>query len=701
MSKSSLIKYCHAPLLALCLGVGSASYCHAQVNAEQVTIIGRNVLAMDDYLLAIQYFNQAIKAKPYLSEPYYYRGLAKLMLDDYKGAESDCSEAISRNKFKYEAYRVRGFSRMQNGADSAAVADFNEGLKYAPNDKYFLFYKAVAQSEGKDFAGADSTFTTLLRIYPKFDEGLVARSQMLLLKGDSIAALENADKALSVSKNLINAHLVKADIFAAKEQWDEASNALDEAIKLAPQEPSLYINRAFVRYNRDDWFGAMSDYNYAIDLDPDNRSAVYNRALLCYQVQDIDNALKGFNQILQWDPNNFPARYNRALIYLDRAKYNSALSDFKYIIKLYPRFYQAYFAVAEVYRRMGNEKLSWEYFHKANDITTNYVKNPRKFRLDRPVIEPGKALQVNGKDSEGFKFEGDESELEDQLNRLMTVNENRGAKGEMAYNQKIKGKVQDIDMRGEPQPLYALTYIDTENALRIAANSFRELENLNNGGHLARTIFISNDAGSQNDADESEALFELIATYDQKERNHSMLPLDFFARGLAKAILKDYDGAIADMDKSVVASSDFLSPLMERAYLVIAKEDAMRRIRHNELVEPTSPKSKDDTMAAEAAMTFAYKQAIADLDKVLEMDDRLVYAWYNKGCIYYAIKDYTAALQCFNEATKLNPEFGDAWYNKGVAYLRLGNKAEAKSCLSRAGEKGVLPAYNLLKKLKN
>ena len=34
----------------------------AQVNAEQVLNIGRNVLGMEDYMLAIQYFNQIGRA---------------------------------------------------------------------------------------------------------------------------------------------------------------------------------------------------------------------------------------------------------------------------------------------------------------------------------------------------------------------------------------------------------------------------------------------------------------------------------------------------------------------------------------------------------------------------------------------------------------------------------------------------------------
>ena len=42
----------------------------SQVNADQVLAIGKNVLSLEDYMLSIQYFNQAIKAKPYLADPY-------------------------------------------------------------------------------------------------------------------------------------------------------------------------------------------------------------------------------------------------------------------------------------------------------------------------------------------------------------------------------------------------------------------------------------------------------------------------------------------------------------------------------------------------------------------------------------------------------------------------------------------------------
>ena len=60
---------------------------HAQINTDQVMRIGRNSLYFEDYVLSIQYFNQVIKAKPFLAEPYFYRGIAKINLEDFKGAE--------------------------------------------------------------------------------------------------------------------------------------------------------------------------------------------------------------------------------------------------------------------------------------------------------------------------------------------------------------------------------------------------------------------------------------------------------------------------------------------------------------------------------------------------------------------------------------------------------------------------------------
>ena len=98
--------------ILLCLLLGCTLLSKAQVNTDHMMRVGRNALYFSDYVLSIQYFNQVVNAKPYLYEPYFFRGLAKYYLDDFTGAEADCSAAIQRNPFVVDCYQLRGLARV-------------------------------------------------------------------------------------------------------------------------------------------------------------------------------------------------------------------------------------------------------------------------------------------------------------------------------------------------------------------------------------------------------------------------------------------------------------------------------------------------------------------------------------------------------------------------------------------------------------
>lgn len=92
----------------------------AQVNTDQVMRVGQNALYFEDYLLSIQYFNQAIQAKPYLAKPYFLRSIAKINLEDFAGAEADASKAIELNPYLTDAWEARGVARQNLGRDREA-----------------------------------------------------------------------------------------------------------------------------------------------------------------------------------------------------------------------------------------------------------------------------------------------------------------------------------------------------------------------------------------------------------------------------------------------------------------------------------------------------------------------------------------------------------------------------------------------------
>lgn len=650
----------------------------AQVNAEQVLTIGRNVLSMEDYLLAIQYFNLAIKSKPYLADAYFLRGLAKLSLDDYEGAVADCTLALERNKYKSEAYKVRGFALMNLNKDSLAVEDYRRGLDYNPTDKYFLYYKGVAEIELKRYEAADSTLVTLLRLHPRFDDAIVARGRLNVLRGDTVRAIEDFDRALKVSKSQLNAYLMKADIAASRGEWKEALDVMDEAIRLRPEEADFYVNRAYLRYNNEDFFGAMSDYNYALQLNPQNIAAIFNRALLRTEVKELENAEQDFSTVLQMEPDNFHALYNRGLVRLELGHSREALADFREISRRYPKFHPAYYAMAECYRQSGNLQEMADNIKKGDRLVSDYVANPSRNPLDRPTIAPGKTNNRNGAPETDEEFMA-------RFNQLVTSSEVK--EQQLSFNDRIKGRVQDRNINVEPEPAYALSFIAPDVTLRNSANYFRDLENLNQRRYIDRKIYLRPGMAPLADEDRINEAFRLEGEFDSAitSAGESARPIDYLARGLARTMLRDYNGAIDDITRAIENTDDFAAALFARSCAYYARA--------------TSPRSDSDHESL-STTDIDLHMAMADLDALLKINPRMVYAWFNKGLIYYRLTDYTSAMQCFSEALKIDPDFGEAYYNRGLAGLQQGNRQQAFADLSKAGELGVLPSYNLLKRMK-
>ncbi len=647
----------------------------AQINAEQVITIGRNVLSMDDYMLAIQYFNQAIKAKPYLADPYFLRGLAKMNLDDYKGAELDCTEALRRNKFKIEAYKLRGFARQHLGLDSLAIEDYNEGLRHDPTDKYFLFYKGVAQTTLKKNDDALETMNNLIRLYPRFEDAYAARASLNLQRKDTVAALADVEKAIKLNRSLVNPFLIRAEIESSRGNWEAALSDMEEAVKLYPDEPGFYINRAYLRYNTDNYLGAMSDYNYALQLDPNNMAALFNRALLRFEVKDLINAKKDFSSVLSLNPQNFHALYNRGLVQLETGEYKEALADFKSIAARYPNFYPVYYAIAEAERNLGNLKAVGANVNHAESLVRKYVANPESNPLDRPTIAAGTPRNAN-RTPDGE--EEDENEVMDRFNQLVTMQDI--PQTQLTYNERIKGRVQDRNVMAEPEPLYTISFNPPAKALGGVTNYFRALDDFNRGRYITRQLYLSPIQSGLSDAD-YDALFKMVDSYTSVISNsgNKVRPADLLARGVAYSMLKNYKAAIEDYDAILKANKDFTIAYIARG--VARFEDA---------------RSQEDQRLAMQSIAMA----ASDFDAATRLDPRLIHAWFNMGYILYTQRDYSQAAECFSKALELDPDFGAAYYNRGLCALSAGKKAEAFADLSRAGELGVLPSYNILKRMK-
>jgi tetratricopeptide (TPR) repeat protein len=158
--------------------------------------------------------------------------------------------------------------------------------------------------------------------------------------------------------------------------------------------------------------------------------------------------------------------------------------------------------------------------------------------------------------------------------------------------------------------------------------------------------------------------------------------------------IHNYSAAIADLNRAIDLAPDFTLAYLMRAY----------SRAQNTKVEQFSTDNESINSAAAAQLAsqkakMASSEILADLDKVIALSPRMAIAHYNKGCILAQMQDYTSALSAFSAAIEIKPDMGEAFYNRGYVYLKLGNKDAGINDLSKAGELGIIPSYNLLKRM--
>ncbi|SHN89230.1 tetratricopeptide repeat protein [bacterium endosymbiont of Bathymodiolus sp. 5 South] len=77
------------------------------------------------------------------------------------------------------------------------------------------------------------------------------------------------------------------------------------------------------------------------------------------------------------------------------------------------------------------------------------------------------------------------------------------------------------------------------------------------------------------------------------------------------------------------------------------------------------------------AMEGNYKKAIDAFEKAIKIKPDYHVAYYNKGKNYRKLKEYQNAIDAFEKAIKIKPDFHEAYYNKGAAYGELKKYQEA------------------------
>ena len=644
----------------------------AQLNTTRVMEIGRNALYFEDYVLSIQYFNKVIDAKPFLHEPYFYRGLAKYYLDDFVGADEDLTQAIDRNPYVARSYQLRGLCRANLDSLVLAEQDIRMAIKHDPQNINMWQNLAGVVMQSADWERAAAVVDSLLVFAPRNSTAYAMRTQVSMNLKDTVTALEMANKAVAFDKFSADVYDARAMVYYAMGAYEDAEADISKSIDLMPGRSGSYANRGLVRYNRDDLRGALADFDMAVYADSTSLVAHYNRGLLLMELGDNNKAIEDFDMVLDVDPDNTLARFNRALLRDAVGDYKGAVNDLSIVIEAYPNFEQAYSCRAEARNKMGD--------YKGARADEQWLFNRRQEIYFYGVESVQKEYSA---EADSARRRSDENVR--NYNKMIVSADGDTKK----YVAEARGKVQNRNVYVELEPLFVLTCYKEDNA--GADGSYSKLiEVLNAGRGGCRPLLLTNRERALTGA-EVGYHFAHIDEISMALAGSGDVSIPYRERALDYYLLQDIEAATSDINKAVEAAPNDWSVYFIRAFVCYKRLELDR----------SGGAAETQNFKQEVLLSnLDYRLVKSDFDRVIELQPAFAEAYFNRANVSAKLNDFKSAIVDYTKAIELNDRFAQAYYNRGLAKIYTGNAEGGVADLSKAGELGLYQAYSVIKRFR-
>ena len=629
----------------------------AQWNTASMLREGKSAIYFDDYVSAIENFNHIIRIKPYLSEPYFFRGLAKLNLDDFEGAVKDYSKAIELNPNYFHAYMYRGIAYQNLRRYEEALSDYDAAIAINPGDAYVFANRAITKADMGDYKGAEEDYSKALRIDNQLVAAYLNRALMREKLDDMEGAIKDCNAAIKLNMFSDEAYGLRGYLEFRREDYKAAVEDYGKALKVNPENTRILMSRAIAWYEMKKYPETLADFSAVLRIDSTNAYAYYNRALLRAEIGDYNNAIEDLDKVLDMNPDNILIYFNRGLLKMDIKDYEGAYDDFSASISIYPDFVKAYLARAAVSSMMSDYAAAGKDELKAEEIMARY----RQMKA------------------------GDRNALVDtteNFQRLIDINSR-----DDRMREAINGRLQDRNVIVELQDMFVVQYLPLDTLRKGKVQYFNRQIMVFNQRHNYQPALTVSNKHFDYPADFADAYIERLT--ENVTENRSAVD-DFLLRGALYLNQGRFTEAIGDFKAILEREPRNLFALFNLAGARMRMYDYIESIE-----DDTAPVVGEEE---KVKRTVDYSLVLEGYEKCLAIDSSFVFAKFNIANVYAKSGKIQEAIEMYTEVIEAEEDVAEAYYNRGLLYIYTGDKAAANADLSKAGELGLTDSYSVIKR---
>ncbi|MEG4343983.1 tetratricopeptide repeat protein [Microcoleus sp. A003_D6] len=351
-----------------------------------------------------------------------------------------------------------------------------------------LLRQAEQLMETGDREEAIALYEQIISIEPNCVQARINFGFLKQEKGELDAAIPHYREALAIDPNIPQTAYNLAKIFEEQGQVEEAIAHYEQALVAQPDFVPALINLAVALQEKGELLRAIELYRRALEIHPHSWEAYNNLATVLQEQGNLEDALEYYHKALELLPDFVEAINNLGRTFLEKGAVEDAIACYRRAIHLSPNHASAHLNLSLALLLMGDlenglAEYEWRWqikeFHTGHSCFLTGPENTVSAREYRPLWDGsdlvGKTILLHAEQGLGDSL---------QFIRYAAIVKNKGGRvivGCYPQLHRLFARVDGIDLlivKGEPlpefdvqAPMLSLPYILGTNLETIPANT--------------------------------------------------------------------------------------------------------------------------------------------------------------------------------------------------------------------------------------
>lgn len=247
-----------------------------------------------------------------------------------------------------EGVLARADSLMKLGRPAETIPLLNRAVARDPNNSAYLLARGRSYGALKEYDKAKEDYVAAILIDPECARCQLELGAMEAINGDPRAALAFLNRAIELKNNLpagdlAEAHSMRAQIHEAMGERPAAAADYDEAVRLLPGSADYRINRGMFHMLGGEMPAALENFDAAVQAHPGSAKPYFYRSRYYATTEQWDRALEDLNRCVTIDSGDAGSLLARGTVYLNMKRYNEALADYDRVLARDPASTEGYY----------------------------------------------------------------------------------------------------------------------------------------------------------------------------------------------------------------------------------------------------------------------------------------------------------------------------------------------------------------------